>query len=119
MVDEAARELSKDLQRLNIFADSNMPYTLCQVPILFCAILRVLMNCLTRVLRHDRMDANSCVYCNFVQRASPYSTTGRSSRVIMSERADLLAMVASLYYKLHQSQSQIAERLGVSSSKVS
>ena len=37
----------------------------------------------------------------------------------MSEREDLLAMVASLYYKLHQSQAQIADRLGVSSSKVS
>ncbi len=37
----------------------------------------------------------------------------------MSEREDLLAMVASLYYKLHQSQTQIAQRLDVSSSKVS
>ncbi len=37
----------------------------------------------------------------------------------MGEREDLLAMVASLYYKLHLSQAEIAERLGVSSSKVS
>ncbi len=37
----------------------------------------------------------------------------------MNEREDLLAMVASLYYKLHQSQAEIAERLGVSTSKVS
>jgi len=37
----------------------------------------------------------------------------------MSEREDMLAMVASLYYKLHQSQAEIAGRLGVSSSKVS
>lgn len=37
----------------------------------------------------------------------------------MSEREDILAMVASLYYKLHQSQAEIAGRLGVSSSKVS
>jgi deoxyribonucleoside regulator len=37
----------------------------------------------------------------------------------MNEREDLLAMVASLYYKLHQNQGEIAERLGVSTSKVS
>ncbi|MBW7884350.1 MAG: sugar-binding transcriptional regulator, partial [Caldilineaceae bacterium] len=37
----------------------------------------------------------------------------------MSEHEDMLAMVASLYYKIHQSQAQIAERLGVSTSKVS
>lgn len=37
----------------------------------------------------------------------------------MNEREDVLAMVASLYYKLHQSQAEIAERLGVSTSKVS
>lgn len=37
----------------------------------------------------------------------------------MSEREDLLAMTASLYYKLHQSQAEIAARLGVSTSKVS
>jgi DNA-binding transcriptional regulator LsrR (DeoR family) len=37
----------------------------------------------------------------------------------MNEREDLLAMVASLYYKLHLSQGEIAERLGVSTSKVS
>jgi DNA-binding transcriptional regulator LsrR (DeoR family) len=37
----------------------------------------------------------------------------------MSEREELLAMVASLYYKLHQSQAEIAKRLDVSSSKVS
>jgi DNA-binding transcriptional regulator LsrR (DeoR family) len=37
----------------------------------------------------------------------------------MGEREDMLAMVASLYYKLHLSQAQIADRLGVSSSKVS
>jgi len=37
----------------------------------------------------------------------------------MNERDDLLAMVASLYYKLHQSQAEIAQRLGVSTSKVS
>jgi len=37
----------------------------------------------------------------------------------MSEREDLLATVASLYYKLHLSQSDIADRLGVSSSKIS
>ena len=37
----------------------------------------------------------------------------------MNEREDLLAMVASLYYKLHQSQAEIADRLGVSTSKVS
>ena len=37
----------------------------------------------------------------------------------MSEREDMLAMVASLYYELDQSQTQIANRLGVSSSKIS
>ncbi len=37
----------------------------------------------------------------------------------MNERDDLLAMVASLYYKLNQGQAEIAERLGVSTSKVS
>ena len=37
----------------------------------------------------------------------------------MSERDELLAMVASLYYEYNQSQSQIAKRLGVSSSKIS
>lgn len=37
----------------------------------------------------------------------------------MNEREDLLAMTASLYYKLHQSQAEIAARLGVSTSKVS
>lgn len=37
----------------------------------------------------------------------------------MNEREDLLAMVASLYYKLHLSQAEIAGRLGVSTSKVS
>lgn len=37
----------------------------------------------------------------------------------MNERDDLLAMVASLYYKLHQGQAEIAQRLGVSTSKVS
>ena len=37
----------------------------------------------------------------------------------MSEREDLLAMVASLYYKLHLSQGDIADRLNISSSKVS
>ncbi|MBX2997133.1 MAG: sugar-binding transcriptional regulator [Caldilineaceae bacterium] len=35
------------------------------------------------------------------------------------EREDLLAMVATLYYKLHQSQSEIAQRLSVSNSTVS
>ena len=38
---------------------------------------------------------------------------------MMNEREDLLAMVASLYYKLHQAQSEIAARLGVSTSTVS
>lgn len=37
----------------------------------------------------------------------------------MDEREELLATVASLYYKLNQSQAEIAERLGVSTSKVS
>jgi len=37
----------------------------------------------------------------------------------MNERDDLLAMVASLYYKLNQGQGEIAQRLGVSTSKVS
>lgn len=37
----------------------------------------------------------------------------------MDERQDLLATVASLYYKLDQNQSQIAKRLGVSISKIS
>ncbi len=37
----------------------------------------------------------------------------------MSQRKELLAMVASLYYKLNQSQSEIAARLDVSSSTVS
>ena len=37
----------------------------------------------------------------------------------MNERDDLLAMVASLYYKLNQGQAEIAERLGISTSKVS
>lgn len=37
----------------------------------------------------------------------------------MNERDDLLAMVASLYYKLDHGQAEIAERLGVSTSKVS
>lgn len=37
----------------------------------------------------------------------------------MDERDELLATVASLYYKLNQSQAEIAERLGVSTSKVS
>jgi len=37
----------------------------------------------------------------------------------MNERDDLLAMVASLYYKLNQGQGQIAQRLGVSTSTVS
>jgi DNA-binding transcriptional regulator LsrR (DeoR family) len=37
----------------------------------------------------------------------------------MNERDDLLAMVASLYYKLNQDQAEIAGRLGVSTSKVS
>ena len=37
----------------------------------------------------------------------------------MNERDDLLAMVASLYYKLNQGQGEIAQRLGVSISTVS
>lgn len=37
----------------------------------------------------------------------------------MDERQELLATVASLYYKLDQNQSQIAKRLGVSISKIS
>jgi DNA-binding transcriptional regulator LsrR (DeoR family) len=37
----------------------------------------------------------------------------------MDEREELLATVASLYYKLNQSQAEIADRLGVSTSKVS
>ncbi len=37
----------------------------------------------------------------------------------MDEREELLATVASLYYKLSQSQAEIADRLGVSTSKVS
>ena len=37
----------------------------------------------------------------------------------MNEREELLATVASLYYKLDQSQGQIANRLGVSASSVS
>ena len=37
----------------------------------------------------------------------------------MDERDELLATVASLYYKLNQSQAEIADRLGVSTSKVS
>ena len=37
----------------------------------------------------------------------------------MNEREELLATVASLYYKLDQSQGQIANRLGISSSTVS
>lgn len=37
----------------------------------------------------------------------------------MNERDDLLAMVASLYYKLNQGQAEIAERLNVSTSTVS
>lgn len=37
----------------------------------------------------------------------------------MNEHEEMLAVVASLYYKLNQSQAQIADRLGVSSSKVS
>jgi DNA-binding transcriptional regulator LsrR (DeoR family) len=41
------------------------------------------------------------------------------SEAAMNERDDLLAMVASLYYKLNQGQAEIAERLGVSTSKVS
>jgi deoxyribonucleoside regulator len=37
----------------------------------------------------------------------------------MSQREEVLAMVASLYYEHNQSQSQIAKRMGVSSSKIS
>lgn len=37
----------------------------------------------------------------------------------MDDRGDLLSTVASLYYKLDQSQAEIAERMGVSTSKVS
>jgi DNA-binding transcriptional regulator LsrR (DeoR family) len=37
----------------------------------------------------------------------------------MDEREELLATVAGLYYKLNQSQAEIAARLGVSTSKVS
>jgi DNA-binding transcriptional regulator LsrR (DeoR family) len=37
----------------------------------------------------------------------------------MSQREEMLAMVASLYYEHNQSQSQIAGRMGVSSSKIS
>lgn len=37
----------------------------------------------------------------------------------MDERDELLATVASLYYKLNQSQAEIADRFGVSTSKIS
>lgn len=37
----------------------------------------------------------------------------------MDDHGDLLSTVASLYYKLDQSQAEIAERLGVSTSKIS
>ena len=37
----------------------------------------------------------------------------------MDEREELLATVASLYYKLSQSQAEIADRFGVSTSKIS
>ena len=37
----------------------------------------------------------------------------------MSQREEMLAMVASLYYEHNQSQSEIAGRMGVSSSKIS
>lgn len=37
----------------------------------------------------------------------------------MNEHEDLLAMVASLYYKFHLGQAEIARRLGVSTSKIS
>lgn len=37
----------------------------------------------------------------------------------MDERDELLATVASLYYRINQSQAEIAERMGVSTSKIS